>query len=136
MQIQQDQFPLLDPLARHEVDGSLDWHWAIVFKFVLGTKQDLVISQLHLDFFYTVRFALETYKPNNWHRERLIDYNNTCLPFSKGWYTTGVWQHKAQKWFWTLDFVRNPSIRRRIVQRYKNSHTRENHAGRGNKTVI
>ncbi|KAI1300823.1 hypothetical protein F5Y03DRAFT_408180 [Xylaria venustula] len=36
MQIQRDQLPLLDPPVWHEVDSSLDWHWAIVFEFRPG----------------------------------------------------------------------------------------------------
>ncbi|KAI3334826.1 hypothetical protein F4824DRAFT_467366 [Ustulina deusta] len=117
LQIQRDQLPLLKPPVRHEVDDSLNWHWAIVYEFVPGATQDLVVGQLHLDFFYAIGFVLEAYKPDNWHGGRLIDYNDICSPFSKGWYATEVRQREAEKWFWTLDFVRDPIIRRRIVQR-------------------
>ncbi len=117
LQIQRDQLPLLKPPVCHEVDDSLNWHWAIVYEFVPGATQDLVVGQLHLDFFYAIGFVLEAYKPDNWHGGRLIDYNDICSPFSKGWYATEVRQREAEKWFWTLDFVRDPIIRRRIVQR-------------------
>lgn len=30
MRVQRDQLPLLYPPVRHEVDDSVDWHWAIV----------------------------------------------------------------------------------------------------------
>ncbi|KAK5637586.1 hypothetical protein RRF57_013301 [Xylaria bambusicola] len=65
MQIQRDQLPLLDPPVWHEVDGSLGWHWAIVFELVPGAPQDLNIGQFHLEFFYAIGFALEAYKPDN-----------------------------------------------------------------------
>ncbi|KAI1167420.1 hypothetical protein F5B18DRAFT_601738 [Nemania serpens] len=117
MKIQQDQLPLLDRPVRHEVDGSLDWHWAIVFEFVPGAIQDPVVGQIHLDFFYAIGFALEAYKPDNWHGGRLIDCNDICSPFSIGWRATRVRQRNADEWFWTSDFVRGVIMRRRIIQR-------------------
>lgn len=97
MQIQRDQLPLLDHPVWYDIDGSVDWHWAIVFEFVPGAIQDFGIGQLHLDFFYTVGFALEAYKPDNWHGGRLIDYNDIFSPFTKGW--RAVRQHDSSKWF-------------------------------------
>lgn len=125
MQVQRDQLPQLNPPVYKEVDGSLDWHWAIVFEFVPGIRQDLVIGQAHLDFFYAVGFALEAYKPDNWHGGRLIDLNDICSPLSRGWRATEVCERKADRWFWTLDFVREPTVHRRIIQRSRNLDRRE-----------
>ncbi|KAJ8126183.1 hypothetical protein O1611_g7455 [Lasiodiplodia mahajangana] len=79
MRIQRDRVPRLDPPVRHEVDDSLDWHWALVYEFVPGAKQDLVIGQLHLDFFYAIGFALEAYKPDNWQAGTLQEYASVKL---------------------------------------------------------
>ncbi|KAI0862613.1 hypothetical protein F4860DRAFT_106724 [Xylaria cubensis] len=116
MQVQQDQLPWLDPPVWHEVD-DLDWRWAIVYEFVPKTTQDLVIAQLHLDFFYAIGFALEAYKPDNWHGGKLIDFNDICSPFSVGWSATVVRQRRASEWFWTLDFVQGLITRRRIIRK-------------------
>ncbi|KAI1127844.1 hypothetical protein F5Y10DRAFT_292536 [Nemania abortiva] len=114
MRLQRDQLPLLDPPVWKEVD-SLDWHWAIAYELVPGAIQDPVIGQVHLDFFYAIGFALEAYKPDNWHGGRLIDINDICSPFSLGWRVTRVCQRQAEKWFWTFDFNQGGTKRRKII---------------------
>ncbi|KAK3939768.1 hypothetical protein QBC46DRAFT_408948 [Diplogelasinospora grovesii] len=120
MRVKRNKLPVLDPPVWEEVDQDFDWQWAIVYEFVQGTKQDMKVAQTHLDFFYATGFAMEAFKQDNWHGGRLIDMNDVCSPFAKGWYPTGIRPRVAETWFWTLEFVGAPVIRRRIVRRPDN----------------
>ncbi len=116
MKVRRDELPLLDPPVRKRVDEELDWKWAIVYAFVPGANQDVAVAQKHLDFFCATGFAVEAYKPDNWHGGRLVDLNDLCSPFRKGWYPNRIRPRAAETWFWTLDFVRAPAVRRTIVR--------------------
>ena len=64
LRISQDELPRLDPPTRLERYEHLGCHWAIVYEYVPEKEQNLAIGQNHLDFFYTIGFALEAYKPD------------------------------------------------------------------------
>ncbi|KAF2968975.1 hypothetical protein GQX73_g4612 [Xylaria multiplex] len=117
MRIQRDEIPHVSPGAWNDTD-NVDWRWAIVYEFIPGATQDLTIGQLHLDFFYAVGFSLEPFKPDNWHGGRLVDCNDICSVFTRGWRAARWGQFDAKQWFRTLDFVRYPIIERRIVRRH------------------
>jgi len=106
MRVKRDALPELDPpVCWKKVDEDFDWHWAIVYEFVPRASQDIVVGQAHLDFFHAIGFALEPYKPGNWHGGRLIDFNDLCSPFSEDWKRTAVYCREAEKWFWTRECV-------------------------------
>ena len=88
---------------------------AIIYEFVPGKPQDLAVCQSHLDFFHALGFALEAYKPDNWHGGRLIGLNDICSPLSDGWRRTAVHPRDANKCFWSLDFVRGSTCSHKIV---------------------
>lgn len=104
--VRRDELSRLRPLVWEEVDEQVDWHWAIIYEFVPGKPQDLAIGQSHLDFFYALGFALEAYRPDNWHGSRLIDLNDICSPFSDAWRRTAVRPRDANKWFRSLGLCR------------------------------
>ena len=120
--VRQDELPLLHPPVYEEVDERFDWHWAIIYEVVPKTAQNTEIGQSHLDFFYAMGFALEAYKPDNWHGGRLIDFNDICSPLSQGWCKTAVRARDAKVWFWTLDVVQAPV--RKIIRRTSKSSAR------------
>jgi hypothetical protein len=113
--VRRDELPRLDPPVREEMDERVDWRWAIIYEFVPGKPQDPAVGQCHLDFFYALGFALEAYKPDNWHGGRLIDLNDICSPFSGGWRKGAVRPRDAKKWFWSLDFGQDPVCTHRIA---------------------
>lgn len=116
--VKRHELPVLDPPIWKEVDGHLDWHWAVVYEVVPKANQDLAVGQIHLDFFYAVGFALEPYKPDNWHGGRLVDLNDICSAFSIGWRWRAVCSCKAEEFFWTLDVTESyyPFKDRKIVR--------------------
>ncbi|KAH9909791.1 hypothetical protein F4778DRAFT_789104 [Xylariomycetidae sp. FL2044] len=116
MKIPRESLPRLDRPVWKEVDDDLDWHWAIVYELVPGATQDLAVGQMHLDFFYAIGFAMEAYKPDNWHGGRLVDLNDICSPFCRGWRAGSVYPREATTWFWTLDYTRGPAIPRTIIR--------------------
>lgn len=106
MRVKRDALPELDPPVWKTVNEDLDWHCVIVYEFVPGASPDIVVGQAHLDFFYAIGFALEAYKPDNWHGGSLIDFNDLSSPFSTDWKGTAVLRREAEKWFWTRECVR------------------------------
>ncbi|KAK4195588.1 hypothetical protein QBC40DRAFT_343372 [Triangularia verruculosa] len=113
-----DELPRLDPPVQDEADERVDWHWAIIYEFVpgeTGKTQDPAVGQSHLDFFYALGFALEAYKPDNWHGGRLVDLNDICSPFSDGWQKAAVRPRDAKKWFSSLGFVQDSTCSHKIV---------------------
>ncbi|KLU92597.1 hypothetical protein MAPG_11542 [Magnaporthiopsis poae ATCC 64411] len=103
MRVKRDTLSELGPPVWEQVNEDVDWHWAIVYEFVPPTPQDLGVGQAHLDFFYALGFALDPYKPDNWHGGRLVDYNDICPPFTRGWSRHSVCRCEAEEWFWTRE---------------------------------
>ncbi|KAJ9155214.1 hypothetical protein NKR23_g2126 [Pleurostoma richardsiae] len=112
--VARNELPLLDPPLLEEVDEGFDWHWAIIYEFVPKHAHDPEVGQRHLDFFYATGFALQPYWPDNWRGGRLVDFNDACSPFSKGWRKTAVRPRDAAKWFQTSDNVQAPATHRII----------------------
>lgn len=115
MRVKRHELPKLEPPIWEEVDEHVDWHWAIIYELVPRAKQDLAVGQSHLDFFYEVGLVLEAYKPDNWHGGRLLDYNDICSVFSRGWRRTAVRSYNAEKWSWTLDCTEATIRDRKLV---------------------
>lgn len=99
--IRRDEFPSIRIPVGGIVD-DVDWHWAIIYEFVLEKDQDTDIGQRHLSFFHSVGFALGPYKFDNWHGGRLIDLNDIRTPYGIGWMKSSVRHRDAKTWFSTL----------------------------------
>jgi len=123
--------PALRPPMPEDLDAGADRSWALVYEYVPGSPQDRAVGQAHLDLFYALGFAMEEYKPDNWRGGRLVDHNDVCSPFTRGWTRYGVYRRDAEKWFWTLEFKKPPEddFRHHIVRRRTNA--RPGGAGRG-----
>lgn len=113
--VDRDDIPHLDPPVPNDVYNEVNWHWALVYELVPGARQHLEVGQAHLDFFYAVGFAMEPYKPDNWHGGRLIDINDVCSPLTPGWSPTAVVPRNAKSWFCWLGFTNSWDITRKIV---------------------
>lgn len=121
--VHRDDIPQLDPPISKDVDNTVDWHWALVYELVPGARQNLEVGQTHLDFFYAVGFAMEQYKPDNWHGGRLIDLNDVCSPLNISWSPTDVVPRDAKSWFRWLGFTNGWDPKREIVPRSNNGDT-------------
>ena len=136
IRVKRADIPEVQPAPEATVDEHLDWHWGIVYEFVPGAKQDLVVGQAHLDFFHAVGISMHFYKCDNWHGGRLVDMSDLYTVFCWNWHackTKTCCPREAEDYFRTLDFVQANTARRQFWRPRKGYAHRKGYAERPSK---